>query len=74
MGDEIRHANVARVEQQADGTWLATLGPDPDLGLAVTAPSGRSALLLLAIRAVRVDWIFDDTWQWRDHTDRPGRA
>lgn len=62
MADEIRNANVIRV--QRDGPrWCALIGPDLQRGVAAFGRNPVSALWGLVYRLARCGWCFDDSWR-----------
>lgn len=62
MGDEIANANVIRVVQD-NGYWIATIGPDPQIGLLGVATTPIQAMINLTVQCARQRWPFDPTWQ-----------
>ena len=60
MADEIRLANVIRMEQK-HGQWYATVGP-PEYSLRARGIIPLEALARLAILATESGWQFDETW------------
>ena len=63
MGDEIRNANVVRLERSTSSgveLWVASIGPADGPWVAAARPV--DALLALVAHLRDVSWPFDDSW------------